>query len=312
MKMKKLWPKTVCILFFLSVMITQTAWCGQVVVPEIREWAKSALKEEKTLETVKGRNSIAILYFQNKTGDSGLDLLQKGLAFMLITDLSKLERLQVVERARLQALTEEMGFGVSGLVDPDTSPRMGRLVGAQWIVGGDILAQGDVPIHVESNLLDVPGPYILGQPTAEGMLEQLFRIEKDLLFEIIDLLKIQLTPEERAELEKPFSMDIEALFDLFRGLHASDEGDYEQAEVYYERAIRRDPEMTPARDSLAELRSLGLIRPMRKESRQLLHTLRQETSLTDTMTTNETTRREESPEEGAANPVTITVPVPQL
>ena len=311
MKMKKLWLKTLFILLFLSVSITQSGWCGQVVVPELREWAKKALKEEKTLETVKGRNSIAILYFQNKTGDSGLDLLQKGLAFMLITDLSKLERLQVVERARLQALTEEMGFGVSGLVDPDTSPRMGRLVGAQWIAGGDILARGDVPIHVESNLLDVPGPYILGQPAAEGMLEQLFRIEKDLLFEIIDLLKIQLTPEERAELEKPISMDIEALFDLFRGLNASDEGDYEQAEAYYDSAINRDPGMTAAWESLNELRSLGLIRPMRKESRQLLHTLRQETSLTDTITTNETTRREEGPESGTTS-VPVTVPVPQL
>jgi curli biogenesis system outer membrane secretion channel CsgG len=58
---------------------------------------------------------------------------------MLITDLSEVKGLQIVERIKLQALVEEMGLGASGLVEANTAPRVGKLLGAQWLIGGDIL-----------------------------------------------------------------------------------------------------------------------------------------------------------------------------
>lgn len=298
-------------IIILSIILTSTAWGGQVLTKEIRQWAKKAVEEEKTLETEIGAKTVAILYFNNKTGQTGLDPLQKGLTLMLITDLSTIEGLQVVERVRLQAVTEEMGLGVSGLVDSDTAPRVGRLLGARWLVGGDILEKAQVPIHIDSSILDVPGPRVLGHPTAEGILEEFFKIEKDLLFKIIEYLQIKLAPEEIARLEKPLTTNIKALLDLFNAIHASDRGNYNLAERYYERALKRDPGISPAEASLEELRSLKMTGPVRDKGVQLLQTLREETSLTDQQTPSLTTKREQSPETDTIF-ITIDVPVPSL
>lgn len=287
------------------------ASAGQVITKEVREWAKEAIAKEKTLETAFAKKTLAILYFKNKTGQSRLDPLQKGLTLMLITDLSTLKGLQVVERVKLQAVTEELGFGVSGLVDAKTAPRVGKLLGVQWLVGGDILEKGNAPLHVESDLLDVPSPKVLGQPTADGMLDEFFKIEKELLFKIIALLKIELTSEERARLEKPFSTNIKAILDMSRAIQASDQGNYDKAEKYYERALKRDSGIAPARVYLDELRSLSKIGPVSSEQTQLLESIRDETSLTDQKTTEETTKEEENPSENQI-PITIEVPVPGI
>ncbi len=173
------------------------------------------------------------------------------------------------------------------------------------------MEKGQVPIHVESSVLDVPEPRVLGQPTAEGILEEFFKIEKDLLFKIIEYLQIELAPEEIARLEKPLTTNIKALLDLFKAINASDRGNYNLAERYYERALKRDPGISPAETSLEELRSLNMTGPMRDKGGQLLQTLREETSLTDQQTPSITTKREQSPEADKIS-ITIDIPVPTL
>ncbi len=270
-----------CVLFW--VVLTSSSWGGQVVTKDTRLWAMKVLEEEKSLQAVAGRNTLAVLYFQNKTGQSEIDPLQKGLTLMLITDLSKVKGLQVVERVRLQALTEEMGLGVSGLVEPDTAPRVGKLLGTQWLAGGNILEGQPLQIQIQSNILDVPGSKILGQPSAKGELSDLFRIEKDLLFDIIKLLNIEVKPEEEKELRKACSTDIYALISLFKGIDESDHGKYEKSAELYKQALKMDPNICIAKEALNELHMLGLI-PGKKKSSEMLKSLRDRTSLTDQLT----------------------------
>ena len=287
------------IIICFSIILINKAWCGQVVTDEIRQWAKRALEQEKNLGTDIGAETVAILYFNNKTGQRELDLLQKGLTLMLITDLSSVEGLQVVERVRLQAITEEMGLDVSGLVGSDSISRVEKLLGARWLVSGDILEKALMPIHIDSKILDVPDTQVLGQPTAEGIREEFFKIEKDLLFKIIESLQIDLTPGEIAMLKKPLTTNITALFDLFKGIHESDRGNYRLAERYYEMALKRDPGITSAAVYLEELRSLKLIDSASGNGRELMYSLREETSLTDRYSPGITTKREQRP--GADN-----------
>jgi TolB-like protein len=280
------------ILAFFSTVSFGNAWGGQVVTDEAKAWAKQALEQEKGLKAAISPNAVAVLYFINLTRQSDLDPLQKGIAVMLITDLSKVKSLAVVERIRLQALVEEMKLGVSGLVEENSSPRMGKLLGAHWLVGGSI--QGG-SLQLKSSILDVSAAQITGQPGVEGNLEELLRMEKDLVSEIIKLLKIVPTPQEETALRKPMTNNIKALLDFFKGIVMSDLGNYEEAAKYYQNALKADPGFDVAKDALEELRSLGLIGRTNK-SLNLLRSLRNQTSLTNQVTPQEPVKRLVTPQ----------------
>ncbi len=279
------------VFLILLVLWTIPLRAGEVVTPDIKLWAKKALEEEKALRPAEARNTVAVLYFENKTGRPEFNPLQKGLALMLITDLFSVQGLQVVERIKLQALVEEMGFGASGLVHPGSAPRVGRLLGARWLIGGEISAGS---IKIQSNVLDVVENKILGQPISTGDMNDLLRLEKELLLEIIKLLKIDLTPQERTELRRYCSANIRALMLLFQGIEASDRGNYEKAAQFYESALKEDPKICVARGALQELIQLKLIKPQKK-TRELLNSLRDQSSLTDQLSPEDATKRTTTP-----------------
>ena len=288
-----------CLSLIFSLGIAANVLGGQVISEDAREWARSALQSENSIQAPTGRNTIAVLYFKNKTGTEGLYPLQKGIALLLITDLAKIKDLQVVERIKLQALTEELGLGTAGLVEPGSAPRTGKLLGARWLVGGDFSGT-DAQLQVQSSVMDVPAGNIVGQPAAEAPLAELFRLEKALLFDIVKLLKIEVSPELENKLRKPCSIKTDALFALFAGVDASDRKDYEKAADLYKKALKEDPNICLAADSLGELQTLGLI-SKNSRSRDLIHSLRDSTSLTDQLPSKDEIKRIPTPSQLPSN-----------
>ena len=281
MKTKRLLMLIILALFATAA--SSPAWGRQVVTDDDRSWAKQAVAQEKALKTVATANTVGVLYFFNRTGQPDLDPLQKGLTVMLITDLAKVKSLTVVERVRLQALAEELKLGVSGLVAENTAPRVGKLLGAHWLVGGNFLGGTPSPLQIKSNVLDVPASQIAGESRAEGVLEELLRMEKDLVFEIVKFLKIVPTPQEETELKKPLTINVKALIDFSKCIDLSDRKAYEEASKSCESAL------SLARDTLSELGSLGL--PGGDKSINLLRSLRNQTSLTNQLTPQESDKR---------------------
>lgn len=263
--------------------LTGSSRAGQVVTDDVKAWAREAVSQEKSLGAAPAGNTLAVLYFRNATGSPRNDPLQKGISFMLMTDLAKLGNIQLVERVKLQALFEEMGMGKSGIVTPETAPRVGRLLQARYIVGGDINKAQKADIQIDSDVVDVPGTKTLGRPASEGMLDQIFEIEKKLLFQIVQALNVRLTPQKQAELEKPLSRDAQALIFLFSALDCSDREDYLCAADFYQKALARDPGLTPASEGLAELYRLNLA-GKGKKSKALAESLQEQTSHTSTLT----------------------------
>ncbi len=301
----------------LSWIATTAILAGQVVTSEDKSWARQAVEQEKKIDISEcPPNTVAVLYFVNKSERAVFNPLQKGMAIMLITDLSKLDKIRIVERTRFQALLEELGLAETGLVKEESAPEVGRILCAKTLVGGDITSGGLSELRFDSDLLDVPAENVFGTADSEGALRELFKLEKELVFEIVEQLKIELTPEERAELEKPLTMDVEALLFMFRGVDASDKGDYQLAETMYQRALARDPNFSMARELIRELRSMGLAGDRSGESmfgRELgdpppsppaidrgqfiLRDLRERTSLTDRLTGDKRTQRFRTPDD---------------
>ncbi|MDZ7272058.1 MAG: hypothetical protein ONB17_10615, partial [candidate division KSB1 bacterium] len=162
------------------------------------EQAREALANEAALDTVRiPGNAVAVLNFARLGGPEELSPLEKGIAEMLITDLSKAKALRVVERARMQALLEEIGLGMTGLVDEATAPRLGRLLGVAKVVQGGFLGLEGEQLRIEAALVDTRSRTLSGPRRVSGALQDFFRMEKALVFRILSEMGVPLSQEER-------------------------------------------------------------------------------------------------------------------
>ncbi len=135
-------------------------------------------------------------------------------------------------------------------------------------------------------MADVPAGTTTGKASSGGEIEQLFEVEKDLLFGVLKLIDVKVTPEEEQRLRKPCSKSVTALSSLFLGVDAGDRGDLDKAEAYYRKALQVDPGVCIASDALKEIEA-ARASGAGKRSRQILKAIRGGTTLTDSLTTKE-------------------------
>ena len=98
-----------------------------------------------TMARAQSRPVIAVMYFDNNSfgkDRADYDGLGKGIADMLITDMAANPNIRVVERERVQALLTEQNLTKSGAVDPQTAIRLGKIIGAQYMITGGFMSDG--------------------------------------------------------------------------------------------------------------------------------------------------------------------------
>lgn len=242
-------------LAFLLIALTTapSIEAGQIVSKELKSWAQAVItgKPSARIATVPG--SIAVLYFSNQTGRSDIAPLRKGLSVMLSADLSAVKGIRIVERARVQALYDALGLNPSKPISADTALRLGKMLGAFYVISGNIVRGRITDLKITANLVEVPNEMLLDQPVSAGDLADLVSMEKEILFDLINAMQLALKPAQLKALEQPVSADIDALYLLFRGIDTSDRGKYETAADLYKKALRQDPQLAVASSALKEL-----------------------------------------------------------
>jgi len=209
---------------------------------QMRKDLRNMLTQEDQLEIAAiPDNAVAVLYFLNLNKESALTPLQKGLTEMLITDLSQVKDLVVIERARLQSLMEEMGLGMSGLVGSANAPRVGKLLGASKIVHGGLVQLSNKQIRIDAGYTDVKQNQTVASSSITGSLRDLFKMEKGIAFKIIDGIGIKLSTEERKAIEKVPTSNLLAFMYYCRALDQEDKGLFNDAANSYNSALKKDP-----------------------------------------------------------------------
>jgi TolB-like protein len=185
-------------------------------------------------------------------GSSGrYEPLGRGLAEMISVDLANMPELRVVERARLQVLIDEMDLARSGYLDPVTAPRSGRLLGAGRLIGGtyDISRRN---LQVEAGLIDLSGDRESRQTSRSDLLRNLFKMQKEIVFSLLDAMEIDLTPQQREQIEFVPTENLQAFLAYSRGLQEEDRGHFARSADMYRRAASLDPAFEQA-DVRAEM-----------------------------------------------------------
>ena len=217
-----------------------------VQIAESQRQAARALTEERRLATAQPHgNTIAVCYYDDCSSDQRFRAFQKGLAAMVITDLSKIESLDVVERLRLQALLAEMKLGQTGIVEESTAPRVGRLLGAENLVIGNLMPGS---IQAATTLASATTNGIKGTAAAAVTEEDFYTLPAMIARQVAEILGIALSPGEEEALHIPHTTQYEAFICFGKALDAMDAGRWEEAKNLFDRAVEIDPDFDLARE----------------------------------------------------------------
>src|SRR6185436_2272267 len=142
-----------------------------------------------------------------------------GIAQLVVTDLSKIGSLKLVERERVQVLLDELELATGGHVDPRTAARAGRLLRAERVVQG-LVRQTRDGVELEATVLRTSDGTVEATSEAGDRLERLFGLEKTVVLGLLERIDVRVTPAElRAITERP-AQDLQAFLAASRGLEA--------------------------------------------------------------------------------------------
>ena len=145
------------------------------------------------------KRTIAILDFNNNSivDKDRLEPLRKGLADILITEISAIDAFRVVERDKLREVVMELEFGQSELVDPSTAQKMGKLLGAQNLLfGGFVHSSGD-NIRIDVRIVEVETGRTIKAVERRGELDELFELVEELSTDITEFFAVELSDADR-------------------------------------------------------------------------------------------------------------------
>ena len=224
---------------------------------EIEAAARQAIERERaTGVTVQlGERTVGVAPLA-ASGDSTTVWLAYGLADLLMTDLSRSARVEVVDRLQLHAFLRELSLAESGRVDSATAPQVGRLLGARQIVLGEV-GQEPARLRVHARVADVSTTELRGRISVGATVDDILDAEKELVFALFDELGVDLTPAERLAVEQRPTRNLAALLAYSRGVRHEVYGRYALATEEFDRAVRLDPSFRAAEVRRQETRSLG-------------------------------------------------------
>jgi TolB-like protein len=141
------------------------------------------------------RSVVAVVRFDNNTGDERYDNLGRAMSSMMISDLSAIERIQLVERERMEEVMAEQNLQYSGRVDEETAVTLGMIVGAQYMVFGSFVTM-DPEMRIDTRVTKTETAEIVTTADVRGQNQSLFDLQQQLADTLIAGFELVLTYSE--------------------------------------------------------------------------------------------------------------------
>lgn len=201
--------------------------------------------------------TVAVMYFDYAGKDDDLGVLRKGLAQMMISDLSGLSAIQLVERDRLEDVLGELKLAQSRQIDAASAARAGKLLGARFMVLGgyfDLKAK----LRVDARVVEVETGKVVQSVGASGDADDVLALEQKLVTDIGAVLSKQLAvPAARAQLAPrlvpPSRLPRRTAVLYSRALHDADTGNKARAKEQLRQVVKDQPDFKLAMSDLDKL-----------------------------------------------------------
>lgn len=204
--------------------------------------------------------TVAILYFDYQGKNEEMGLLRKGLAQMLISDLSDSDAYRLVERDRLQDILDELKLNRSRKIDERSANRIGKLLGAQYMVlGGYFDVMGT--LRVDARVVEVETGKVLKSAGAHAKPDEFLALEQKLAEELGAILNTRLeakkakerrrrpkkkTRSRRKRPKPPKKLGVKTALEYSEALDAKDRGDEETAKKKMKKVLKEQPDFALA------------------------------------------------------------------
>jgi TolB-like protein/DNA-binding winged helix-turn-helix (wHTH) protein/TPR repeat protein len=203
------------------------------------------------------RIMLAVLPFQNLTGDPNKEYLADGLTEETISQLGRLnpEQLGVISR------TSVMGYKHKD----ERLDQIGRDLSVQYVLENSLRESGN-HMRLTAQLIQVKDQTHLWSQDYDYLAKDILNVQEDVAKAVAHEIRVRLTSQQQAEMAQPHLVNPEA-FDAYLQGHyyfeRDTDKDAEMAAKYFERATQIDPSYALAWVGLSRARNwqvnIGLI-----------------------------------------------------
>lgn len=202
------------------------------------------------------RPTLAVLYFTNGAlmDNASYAPLSKGMAEMLITELSQNNAVRVVERDRLQSLIEEQNLQNSDRVDKETAVKLGKTLGARHMLMGTFVIDQRKNMRIDVRAVNTETSAIEYTESVTGNSDNLLQLVIQLGSKVNAGLKLPAL--KTASISTPAAKSpnqFKAIMAMSQALEAEDSKNKAQAVTFYKQAIVLNPDFERAKVRLATI-----------------------------------------------------------
>ncbi|HTR98546.1 MAG TPA: protein kinase [Bacteroidota bacterium] len=189
-------------------------------------------------------DSLAILPLKNASADSSLDYLSDGLTESIISNLSRLSTVKVMSRSSV--------FHFKGRdVDPQA---VGKELGVRGVLVGRVVSR-DGYVTISAELIRTGDNTQVWGDQVRRKESELFALQEDVAGEIVQNLKLRLTPDERSRISGGRMESAEAYELLLKGRYHWNKRtpeDLRESVSFFRSAVEADPAFADAYAGLAD------------------------------------------------------------
>jgi non-specific serine/threonine protein kinase len=177
--------------------------------------------------------SVAVLYFENQSGNKEDEYLRDGITEDVITELSKIRGLNIFSRPTVLAFRDK----------PVTPAQIGKQLGAAYVLTGTLRRAG-ARLRINTQLIDTQTDFPVWSERFDREMKDVFEVQDEMARKIAEALRVTLSPQELEALATKPTENLQA-YDLYlrgkRYARRQTRQDLEFALQMFENAVAIDP-----------------------------------------------------------------------
>jgi adenylate cyclase len=197
-------------------------------------WRASKIEpasKEKMAFPLPDKPSIAVMPFDNMSGDPKQDYFSDGITEEIISTLSRISGLFVIAR------NSSFTYKGKAVWVPDVS----RELGVGYILEGSVRRSGD-RVRITAQLIDGKTNQHIWSETYDRELKDIFAVQDEITMKILTNVKVKLTgDEDQTLLAANRSTNLQAYLKILEGIAYNSESRFSEAKKAFEEALSLDP-----------------------------------------------------------------------